>query len=382
MVRLAWLLTASHQYWHATLAHLAEKYPNLRVFVVNWPGYAHGYSDAFSVSIVGQRTLISPQLTSSGYRPPKLTLLPLGLIPKLWQWHPELIFTNSFGMWTLLVLLLKPIRRWRVIIAYEGSAPNIDYRNSVWRLRLRRWMTALADACITNSQRGKTYLTHTLQVPTHKVFAHPYEVPDKITLNAPCDRRPVFGQTRPRFLYVGQLIPRKGLDCLLEACQKLYQSYGNAFSLLILGQGHQQNDLENRCQQTHLTDVVHWLGPVTYGHLGQYYTAADVLVFPTYEDTWGMVVLEAMLFAKPVICSEGAGASEQVIGGKTGYHVPPNDSCQLSEKMARFIETPTLAATLGHQAQAHMQNYTPEQAAQFLSQVTQTVISPMVSAKP
>ena len=57
-----------------------------------------------------------------------------------------------------------------------------------------------------------------------------------------------------------------------------------------------------------------WFGAVDYSQLGACYQTSDVFVFPSLEDIIGMVVLEAMVFGKPVLCSDQAGAKDMVRG--------------------------------------------------------------------
>jgi glycosyltransferase involved in cell wall biosynthesis len=83
-----------------------------------------------------------------------------------------------------------------------------------------------------------------------------------------------------------------------------------------------------------------------------------------------MVVLEAMAAGKPMICSKWAGACELVIDGKNGYHVDPRQPESIATAMASYLRDPDLVATMGQQSQILMAPYTPETAAQFLSQVT------------
>jgi glycosyltransferase involved in cell wall biosynthesis len=87
-----------------------------------------------------------------------------------------------------------------------------------------------------------------------------------------------------------------------------------------------------------------------------------------------MVVLEAMVMGKPILCSKWAGASELVIDGENGYCFDPYETEQLAQLMGRFIDNPELAVRLGDNSQQLMRQYTPEAAAQFLAKVTSLVL--------
>ena len=179
---------------------------------------------------------------------------------------------------------------------------------------------------------------------------------------------------QPVFIVVGGIIPRKGLDRLLEACAILQRQGCDDYTLLVVGDGPQREELENFTQKNDLTKCVQWAGRVDYNHLGAYFRKADVFVLPTLEDTWGLVLLEAMVLGKPILCSKWAGAAELVIDGENGYCFDPYEPAKLAELMRRFINDPDLAASMGHKSEQLMTQYTPEAAAKFLSEVTSFVL--------
>lgn len=373
-LRIAWLLTSAFYYWQPTMSSLTELFPQTTVFTSRWPGFASGLENSFKVEVVGQRKVIAITKDSKGYGN-NFTYLPLSIVGRLLEFKPDIIFSNSFGIWTLLSLLFKPLGKWRVVIAYEGSSPGVDYRNSALRLALRRAMVKASDACITNSNAGKAYLTDILKAEPERVFAHPYEVPATNPSKKITELKSALAIfKRPIFLFVGGIIPRKGLHLLLQACTLLKKQGYNNYTLLVVGDGSQQEELQNYSQQNDLTESVKWMGRVDYDSVRAYFDRADVFVLPTLEDTWGMVVLEAMVMGKPILCSKWAGASELVIDGKNGYCFDPYETEQLAQLMSRFIDDPELAVRLGDNSQQLMRQYTPEAAAQFLAKVTSLVL--------
>ena len=373
-IRIAWLLTSAFYYWHPPLSQLAKIFPKMRAFAANWRGYAPGFEDSFNVEIMGQRKVI-PLLQDSKSYGSNFTYLPLNIVNRLLKFKPEVIFSNSFGIWTILALLFKPLGKWRVVIAYEGSSPGVDYRNSRARLSVRRAMVKAADACITNSHAGKDYLIQVLNAQDSHVFVQPYEVPAANSMIGESIAKEATSQYQhPIFIFVGSVNPRKGLNFLLEACAILANKGCTNYTLLVVGDGSQRQELEEFCQKNHLTNCVQWIGRIDYGHLGKYFGGADVFVLPTLEDTWGMVVLEAMVLGKPVLCSKWAGACELVIDGENGYTFDPHKPEKLAELMQNFIDSPELAITMGDKSQQLMNKYTPEAAAKFMAEVTSFVL--------
>jgi glycosyltransferase involved in cell wall biosynthesis len=374
-IRVAWLLTSAFYYWHPMLSCLTRLLPKTTAYAANWVGYAQGFEDTFSVEIVGQRKVISVVKSETSYGS-NFTYMPLAIVNRLFQFKPQVIFSNSFGMWTMLSLLLKPWGQWRVVIAYEGSSPGVDFRNSPVRLALRRVMVHLADACITNSHAGQQYLIEVLNTPPGKVFRQPYEVPSATELlkSAEAVELRDLPAQKPVFVFVGSLKPRKGLHLLLKACALLKQQGCADYTLWVVGDGPQRQELESFCQQHDLTEQIEWIGHVNYECVGAYFHKADVFILPTLEDTWGVVVSEAMALSKAVLCSRFAGASELVLEGENGYVFDPNDESAIASAMRRFIDNRELSDRMGKRSAQIMSQYTPEAAADFMAKVTSLVL--------
>jgi glycosyltransferase involved in cell wall biosynthesis len=374
--RVAWLLPSAFFYWHPPLSHFAKRFPETTVFTGRWHGFAAGFENSFTVQEVGQRKVFSLIPAKTGYGL-SFTYVSPAVIGELLRMRPDVVFTNSFGVWTILALLLKWLGRWRVVLAYEGSAPSVDFRNSPLRLAIRRLMIKASDAYITNSQDGKAYLIEYLHADPHRVFVQPYEVPAASAMTQKLDAIATTDQPqRPIFLYVGQIIPRKGLHLLLDACRLLKQQGQERYTLLIVGDGVQRAELEAYTQAHQLSNCVKWIGRVDYDRLGSYFKIADAFILPTLEDTWGMVVLEAMTLSKGVLCSKFAGASDLVIDGENGYIFDPQDPQAIATAMQKFMDDPDLGDRFGQRSAEIIAQHSPEAAADFLAKVTDFVLQP------
>jgi glycosyltransferase involved in cell wall biosynthesis len=375
-LRIAWLLPVAWFYWQPAIAELTQIFPNTTVFTGLFPGHAKGLEDTLKVEVVGEFKVIEIAKDGNSYGD-NFTYLSPKIIGYLLKLRPQVIFSSSFGIWTIIALLFKPLFWWRVIIAYEGSSPGVDYRNSAARLFVRRLMVWMADACITNSQAGNDYLIEILNAQKDRVFVQPYEIPDEHTLpgSAEVTDSNSLELQHPIFLFVGHIIPRKGLATVLKAGAVLQTRGYHRFTLQIVGNGDQQFELETFCQEQHLTDRVQWVGRVAFDRIGTYFHNADVFVFPTLEDTWGVVTLEAMLMGKPVLCSSGAGTAELVISGENGYVFAPEDPDKLADLMQLFLDDPALIPAMGARSQQIIAQYTPVAAAQCMADLTKLVMA-------
>lgn len=375
-VRIAWLLPVAWFYWQPALSEYTRIFPHTNVFTGLFPGYAQGLEGTLKVEVVGKFRVVEINRDEGSYGD-NFTYLSPGIIIHLFRFKPQVIFASSFGVWTILALLLKPLLRWRVIIAYEGSSPGVDYRNSASRLLIRRLMVGMADACITNSRAGSDYLSAILKADKDRVFVQPYEIPDEHTLPSSPEGKTakLVELQHPVFLFVGHVIPRKGLSILLKACVTLKDRGYERFTIQVVGDGTQQQELAAFCQEYQISDRVQWAGRVAYDQIGTYFDRADVFVFPTLEDTWGVVTLEAMLLGKPILCSTGAGTAELVVPGENGYVFAPDDPDRLADLMQKFLDDPGLIAAMGARSPQIMSQYTPVAAAQCLAAVTELVLT-------
>lgn len=365
--RIAWLLpdmgTGGISFQHI-LAEFTRHCPETLVFTGQWPGYAAGFEEAFQVREVGATKHLHLFRGANGYGI-GFSLASPAIIQHLLKFKPQVIFANAFSMWTGLALLLKPLGGWKVVIVYEGGSPTYEGKTPSLRLLARRKMVQMADAFVANSQAGKAYLTQVLGAEANRVFCRPFLVPSvQALLQCPEAEAPELAPDiqRPVFLYVGQIIPRKGLKTLLEACVLLKQQGYENYTLMVVGDGEQRPELEAYAQVSGLEHQVQWIGKVPYRCLGAYFQFADVFVFPTYEDIWGMVLTEAMAFGKPVICSKGAGAVEMVKDGENGFSFEPGRPYHLTQCMYRFLADKILIQKMGKKSFQIMNQYTPKYA--------------------
>ncbi len=358
-------------YWQPVLKKLAQITQQVRLYTGRpWAGFDPDDPANATVEVVGTIVRVTSSQDKTDYSGGYMRLSP-AIVGRLWQFQPQVTIACGFSMWTMLAIAAKPIGRWRVVLAWDGSSPNVDFRHSRLRLWVRSAMVRFVDRVITNSEAGKAYFCEYLGVDSQKITVRPYLVPDPQTLLGRAGSLVASQRTlpSPMFLYVGRIEERKGLQLLLQACHLLRQA-GDKFSLQIVGRGPQQAELQAYCHSHDLDDCVQWVGWVDYQQLGGYLQQADVFVFPSLEDIWGMVTLEAMAFGKPVLCSQWAGSSELITHGENGWICDPHDPAAMAVMMRSAIASPDSIAMMGRSAQATISQHTPELVAQFLADIS------------
>jgi D-inositol-3-phosphate glycosyltransferase len=156
----------------------------------------------------------------------------------------------------------------------------------------------------------------------------------------------------PILLYVGRIAPIKGLETLLAAVARV-RAQGRRVRLLVVGgdadepiDGHQAYVRDLMCRLD-LCDTVTFVGPQPQAALRDYYVAADVVVMPSYYESFGLVALEAMACGSPVIASRVGGLATTVRDGVTGFLVPEGDVAALAERIGAVLSDPVIRRRLG-----------------------------------
>ncbi|MEG4205987.1 glycosyltransferase family 4 protein [Microcoleus sp. Pol7_A1] len=373
-LRIAWLVPEVElgAYWQPVLREFTKIFKNTVFYTGRvWSGFDPTLPGASAIQLVGETKFVETEKIETGYDRGFIVVSP-SIIGYLLKFRPHVVFPQAFSLWTVIVAFLKPLLRWKIAIIYDGSSPNTDFRDSSFRTFVRRILVRFADAFVANSNAGKKYLMEVLNVPEDKIFTRTYLVPDAGALLKRLDQTqpPNLQLKRPIFLYVGRITARKGIQTLLEACALLKNQGYVDYSLLIIGKGDQRKELETFIKECDFEEQVTWAGWVEYGNLGAYFQQADIFVFPTFEDVWGMVVPEAMVLGKPVLCSNGAASCELIMSGENGYIFDPSSAKELADKMQSFLENPDLIKSMGERSRQIISKKTPETAAKAYVEVT------------
>ncbi|TAM76455.1 MAG: glycosyltransferase family 1 protein, partial [Chloroflexota bacterium] len=147
-------------------------------------------------------------------------------------------------------------------------------------------------------------------------------------------------------LFVGRFESRKGLLILLKAYRTLRRS-GRACRLLVIGVGPQEREIRRYIATRGLRGV-ELLGRITDEEKARYLATADVFVSPaTGQESFGLVLLEAMAAGTAIVCSDIHGYKGVVRRDEQALLVPPRDASALAKAIARLLDDPDLRAHLG-----------------------------------
>ena len=174
-----------------------------------------------------------------------------------------------------------------------------------------------------------------------------------------------FKRGRKCFLFVGALYERKGITTLLRAWQKLHAP---DWCLIFCGLDLCGGRYDKIIKENGLQDQIMFYGKCDNRNIGTIFAVADVFVFPSRYDGWGMVLQEAASTGLPLIGSDMAASSFEVIEeGKNGYICQAGNWKDLRKAMNHYVECPGLLAVHGKRSkEIFYEKMTPEQNVQRL----------------
>jgi glycosyltransferase involved in cell wall biosynthesis len=178
---------------------------------------------------------------------------------------------------------------------------------------------------------------------------------------------------QPVTAFVGRLSPEKGPQYLLQAVPQVLAAQ-SAARFLIVGEGPQRAELEALTRRLGLEGSVRFLG--YRDDVSVLFALSNVVVVPSLREAFGLVLLEAMAQARPVVATRVGGIPEVVEAGLTGLLVPPADPTALAQAILDLLQNPEKAATMGRRGQAVVaEGFSPALMAQRVMNVYGRVLA-------
>lgn len=243
------------------------------------------------------------------------------------------------------------------------------------RIRGERRVLAGADMVVAATPAERADLQWLYELPSAKATVIPpgvdlvqFQPMDKIQARAdlglPNDEKEI--------LFVGRIEALKGIDTLIRAAHLLAITSSTKFRVEVIGgdveEGLEQMEsemvrLQELVKSLGLQDRVRFLGSRRQRDLPTYYAAADVVVMPSYSESFGMVALEAMACGRPVIASRVGGLAYLVQDGVTGFHVQEGNAEEMAERVQQIFSNEAQLESMGVAAREEAKRYSWEKAA-------------------
>lgn len=176
-------------------------------------------------------------------------------------------------------------------------------------------------------------------------------------------------------LFVGRLEKRKGLEVLLRALPEVLKPFPDT-RLVVVGFGPLLNHYQRLCRHLGIEKAVQFIGPVPNDQLPGYYTGATVYVAPTLgRESMGIVLIEAMACARPVIASDIPGYNEVITHEHDGLLVQAGEAEALAQTIVRVLSSPELQTKLGQQGLHRARQFAWPNIARQIEEVYKAALS-------
>jgi D-inositol-3-phosphate glycosyltransferase len=205
-----------------------------------------------------------------------------------------------------------------------------------------RRLAGLADRIIASTAREKDFLSRSFGLSPERIGIVPCGV--NTEQFRPISRDVARGEAGLQdndsiVLFVGRFAPVKGMDRLLAAMAHLRRRRG--LRLVIAGgdgpESRRAAELRRLTKRFSITDIVIFQGRIDHDRLPAFYNSADVLVVPSYSESFGLVALESLACGTPVVATSVGAMDEIIREGCSGTVVHPPTPRSLAAAIERFI---------------------------------------------
>ncbi len=229
-----------------------------------------------------------------------------------------------------------------LVTSFRGDDGYLARERLLWRIFTKfviRRSSALAPVSGELAEICKE-----LGAPSAKVFTPRFGVDLELFRPSESPKRADAGV---RIIYVGSLIPKKGVQDLLHAISG--QSFNQAI-LDIVGEGFYAEDLKKLAGSLGISYRVNWRGLASPDEVSRFMRSSDILCLPSHTEGSPNVVKEAMSCGLPVVATRVGGVPDLVEDNQTGYLCGVSEIGDLSEKLKLLIDDPDLRQSFGANA--------------------------------
>ncbi len=237
---------------------------------------------------------------------------------------------------------------------------NSGIHNEIQRyINDTEWMlTYESSEVIVNSNYMKCELQRLFGLPFEKINVAPNGINTNMFSSIEKDydfRRKYAADNEKIILFMGRIVYEKGIQHLISAMPKILHGYNDA-KLIIAGRGAMTDELKQQVQQMGISNKVYFTGYMNSKDVAKMYKCADISVFPSIYEPFGIVALEAMLSGTPVVVSDIGGLNEIVEHGVDGMKSYAGNANSLADSILQLLYNPQLCDNIVKKAKAKVKN--------------------------
>ena len=309
-------------------------------------------------------------------------LFPYGVYRRIWNYLPvdyERFFPTRADLSIFFNYIVPPRITGKVMTAVYDMTflrfpETMDVRN---RRRLNgglRRSVARSDRILTISEFSRQEIAELLDFPKEKIAVIPCAPAFSETTAPVGETLSKFGIQQPYVLYVGTLEPRKNLVRLLEAFGLLKEKEHFPHQLVLAGgKGWNSEAFDQALAASPIRECVRLTGYVSEEEKNTLYREAELFVFPSVYEGFGIPPLEAMHWNCPVVCADAASLPE--VCGDAAEYVNPDDVNSIAEGICRGLTDKARRAELVQAGTTRVEQYTWEASAATLRELCREVLA-------
>ena len=309
---------------------------------------------------------------SSGFSEPNFIHVPIDTPYRLWKLKPDIVLSYEMGFRTLLASVYRRLRRKTPLVMIGNMSQHIEQERGFLRRSLRKLICRGVDYFTYNGPSCKRYLD-SLGIDDDQQFHFPYCIDDASVYRG--ERKPSAESSPLRLLYCGSISERKGIVQFAESLSRWCQSNPEQqVELMIAGSGELKEEVASHASDS-LT--VNFLGNCDVDQLRNAYGTADISVFPTFADEWGLVPIEAMASGLPVLGSIHAQSVEACcVDSENSWTFDPNSSDQIHDAIERALScSREQIFEMGQAAKDAVANVSAETSGRLLAEAVSAITS-------
>lgn len=269
-----------------------------------------------------------------------------------------IVFSGSGGSFYERVILAAMCRLFRapcVLVIVDGRFFQVQYASRLKR-RIIGFMLRIPDR-LAASGTNWINLFAALGVDRHRIATMHYWTPGAVV--SATEVKHVGPGEAVHFVFVGWMVPEKGVIEILEVLEALDRRHNYRFTFI--GGGTLLEHARARITELRLNDRVSAPGLVSPAELTQALEAAHVFVLPSYAEGFPIALIEAMSQGMPAICTDVGGISDSVQSGVNGWLIQPKDSKGLMKAMEFYLGNVHVVTEHSHSAIAAVRaNHDPD----------------------
>ncbi|MBD2436131.1 glycosyltransferase family 1 protein [Nostoc sp. FACHB-110] len=234
------------------------------------------------------------------------------------------------------------------------------------------------DLVITISENTKKDIINYLNIPEEKVYVTPlasrYNASSfTLELSEKLAKSKLYDFSKPYLLFVSTIEPRKNINTLITAFNYLKETYKIAHQLILIGKkGWSYEPIFAAIKNSPWRNEIHHLDYLSDDLVAFFYSKADVFVYPSYYEGFGMPVLEAMTLGAPVVTSNSSSIPE--VTGDAAILIDPNEPMQLAEAILQVISDSQLRQELIAQGKERAKLFSWEKTAKLTLEAYRSIV--------